>query len=86
MLQDSQHLIHMGERGAKLYLIRKGQICVMKPAEQAGGRAVELAVLGRGHFVGERTLVTGPALPCSPGDAKEGLPHSIHSDLGGSRF
>ena len=58
-MQDGQHLIRMGEQGTKLYLIRKGQICVTKPAEQSGGQAVTLAVLGRGHFVGERTLVTG---------------------------
>ena len=29
-----------------------------RPSER-GAAAVELALLGRGHFVGERTLVTG---------------------------
>lgn len=59
LLQDGELLIRMGERGAKLYLIRSGQICVTRPAEQAGSPATLLAVLGRGQFVGERTLVTG---------------------------
>ena len=49
----------MGEQGTKLYLIRKGQVCVLRPPDQPGGSPTTLAVLGRGHFVGERTLVTG---------------------------
>ena len=61
VVQDGQHLIRMGEEGNKLYLIRTGRICVVKPAGHSGGQAVTLAILGRGHFVGERTLVTGRA-------------------------
>ena len=64
-LQDGELLIRMGERGYKLYLIRSGRICVMRPAEQVGGPATVLAVLGRGHFVGERTLVTGRGSACT---------------------
>ena len=63
-MQDGQHLIRMGEQGTKLYLIRKGQICVAKPPDQSGGQAITLAILGRGHFVGERTLVTGISCKC----------------------
>ncbi len=59
VVQDGQPMIRMGEQGTKLYLIRKGQVCVMRPPDQPGGSAITLAVLGRGHFVGERTLVTG---------------------------
>ena len=51
----------MGEQGTKLFLIRKGQVCVMRPSDQKGGPPHTLATLGRGHFVGERTLVTGAA-------------------------
>ncbi|KAK9812821.1 hypothetical protein WJX72_004332 [[Myrmecia] bisecta] len=55
--QDGQALIKYGERGDKLYLIRYGKVRVLRPDDK-GGR-VEVAVLGRGHFVGERTLITG---------------------------
>lgn len=61
--QDGQSLIRMGEHGTKLFLIRQGQVCVMRPSAQKGGPPLTLAVLGRGHFVGERTLVTGDDHP-----------------------
>ena len=59
LLQDGQHLIRMGEQGTKLFLIRSGQVGVQLPSNQRGTPPKTLAVLGRGHFVGERTLVTG---------------------------
>ena len=63
-MQDGQALIRMGEQGTKLFLIRKGQVCVMRPSDQKGGPPHTLATLGRGHFVGERTLVTGATQIC----------------------
>lgn len=50
--ESGEHLIRAGDRADGLYVIRYGQVRV-----QIGARAV--ATLGRGHFVGERTLVTG---------------------------
>ena len=50
-------LINYGERGDKLYLIRYGKVKVMRPDDN-GGR-IEVVQLGRGQFVGERTLITG---------------------------
>lgn len=55
--EDGQALIKYGERGDELYLIRYGKVRVLRPDEQRG--RVEVAVLGRGQFVGERTIITG---------------------------
>lgn len=65
-LQDGQTLIRMGEQGARLFLIRRGQVRVMRPSERGEAPPTTLAVLGRGHFVGERTLVTGRVLCLRP--------------------
>lgn len=54
-------LINYGERGDKLYLIRYGKVKVMRPDDK-GGR-IEVVQLGRGQFVGERTLITGQPPP-----------------------
>ena len=56
-IQEGQALIKYGERGDRLYLIRYGKVRVLRP-DESGGK-IEVARLGRGHFVGERTLITG---------------------------
>ncbi|PNH08002.1 cAMP-dependent protein kinase regulatory subunit [Tetrabaena socialis] len=55
MYEDGQPLIRIGERGDELFLIRYGKVRVFRP-DSAGGR-VEVAVLGRGQFVGERAVI-----------------------------
>eukprot|EP00803_Ostreobium_quekettii_P004992 evm.model.scf_3495.1 EVM.evm.TU.scf_3495.1 scf_3495:2198-3749(-) len=55
--EDGQALIKYGERGQELYLIRHGKVRVLRATD--GGEQIEVAVLGRGQFVGERTLITG---------------------------
>ena len=57
--QDGEALIRYGERGDKLYLIRYGKVRILRPDESAPGGRVEVAKLGRGNLVGERTVVTG---------------------------
>lgn len=56
--QDGRAIIQYGERGDQLYLIRYGKVRVLRPGNIDGER-VEVACLGRGQFIGERTLVTG---------------------------
>ncbi|GMH33287.1 hypothetical protein BSKO_01121 [Bryopsis sp. KO-2023] len=56
--QDGEALIQYGERGDQLYLIRYGKVRVLRPGDN-GGEKIEVACIGRGQFVGERTLVTG---------------------------
>ena len=54
----------MGERGEKLYIIRYGQVKVQIPLKD--GSRKDVAMLGRGQFIGERTLITGAqALPAA---------------------
>ncbi|PNW86201.1 hypothetical protein CHLRE_02g076900v5 [Chlamydomonas reinhardtii] len=55
MYEDGQPLIRIGERGDELFLIRYGKVRVFRP-DGNGGR-VEVAVLGRGQFVGERAVI-----------------------------
>jgi cGMP-dependent protein kinase len=50
--QDGEYLIRTGDQADGLYVIRYGSVKV-----QVEGKV--LATLGRGQFVGERTLVTG---------------------------
>ena len=52
-------MIKYGERGDKLYLIRYGKVRILRPDDSAPGGRVEVAKLGRGNLVGERTVVTG---------------------------
>ena len=58
-LQNNEALIKYGERGDKLYLIRYGKVRILRPDDSAPGGRVEVAKLGRGNLVGERTVVTG---------------------------
>jgi cGMP-dependent protein kinase len=57
--QNGEALIKYGERGDKLYLIRYGKVRILRPDDSASGGRVEVAKLGRGNLVGERTVVTG---------------------------
>lgn len=57
--QNGEALIKYGERGDKLYLIRYGKVRILRPDDSAPGGRVEVAKLGRGSLVGERTVVTG---------------------------
>lgn len=57
--QNGEPLIKYGERGDKLYLIRYGKVRILRPDDSAPGGRVEVAKLGRGNLVGERTVVTG---------------------------
>ena len=56
-IQDGQALVRYGETGTKFFVIRYGKVRVMRP--QPGAASVEVIVLKRGQFVGERTLITG---------------------------
>lgn len=58
-MQNGEALIKYGERGDKLYLIRYGKVRILRPDDSAPGGRVEVAKLGRGNLVGERTVVTG---------------------------
>lgn len=49
-------LIKYGERGHKLFLIRYGMVDINVPLPS--GETLHVNTLGRGHFVGERTLIT----------------------------
>jgi CRP-like cAMP-binding protein len=53
--RHGQALIQYGERGDELYLIRYGKVRVVVPNGKGGG--IEVAVLGRGQFVGERAVI-----------------------------
>ncbi|GIL52865.1 hypothetical protein Vafri_8639 [Volvox africanus] len=55
MYEDGQPLIRIGERGDELFLIRYGKVRVFRP--DGNGGHVEVAVLGRGQFVGERAVI-----------------------------
>lgn len=55
---DGEAIIRFGEQGDQLFLIRNGRVRVLRPGENEGDR-IEVASLGRGQFVGERTMVTG---------------------------
>ncbi|GLC48322.1 hypothetical protein PLESTB_000083500 [Pleodorina starrii] len=55
MYEDGQPLIRIGERGDELFLIRYGKVRVFRPDGKGGN--VEVAVLGRGQFVGERAVI-----------------------------
>jgi small-conductance mechanosensitive channel/CRP-like cAMP-binding protein len=50
-------LVREGERRDSLFLIERGQVKVVKGAED--GDSLELAILGGGDFFGERSLLTG---------------------------
>eukprot|EP00879_Flechtneria_rotunda_P001387 GHRR01001538.1.p1 GENE.GHRR01001538.1~~GHRR01001538.1.p1 ORF type:complete len:1213 (+),score=453.23 GHRR01001538.1:393-3641(+) len=52
---DADALIHYGERGDEMYLIRYGKVRVLVP--DGKGSRIEVAVLGRGQFVGERSVI-----------------------------
>lgn len=54
-MQDGELLIRYGERGEELYLIRYGEVCVMRP--DGNGGQVTAVVLKRGQFVGERAVI-----------------------------
>ena len=60
-LQDGQALVRHGETGVRFFVIRYGLVSVMRPLPD-GGRQ-EVAVMRRGQFVGERTLITGEPQP-----------------------
>lgn len=64
LLQNGEPLIKYGERGDKLYLIRYGKVRILRPDDSAPGGRVEVAKLGRGNLVGERTVVTGVCHSC----------------------
>jgi CRP-like cAMP-binding protein len=53
--RPGEALISYGERGDELYLIRYGKVRVLVPDDK-GGR-FEVALLGRGQFVGERAVI-----------------------------
>ena len=58
-MQDGQALVRHGERGTKFFVIRYGKVRVMRPLPD--GSMLEVCILRRGQFVGERTLITGAA-------------------------
>ncbi|KAG1668133.1 hypothetical protein FOA52_003920 [Chlamydomonas sp. UWO 241] len=53
--EDGQPLIQYGERGDELFLIRYGKVQVRRPDGRGGN--IDVCVLGRGQFVGERAVV-----------------------------
>jgi CRP-like cAMP-binding protein len=54
--RDGEALIQYGERGDEMYLVRYGKVRVLVPTDGGKGR-LEVAVLGRGQFVGERSVI-----------------------------
>ena len=58
--QDGQALVRHGETGVRFFVIRYGTVSVMRPLSDGGSS--EVAIMRRGQFVGERTLITGT--PC----------------------
>lgn len=55
--QDKEALIRYGERGDEMFLIRYGRVRVLVPDPTGKTEGKEVAVLGRGQFVGERAVV-----------------------------
>lgn len=53
---DGEIVVREGEETREMFVIRKGQIEILK---QVGGHEVRLAVLGRGAFFGEMSLLEG---------------------------
>lgn len=53
--EDDQPLIRYGERGDEMYLIRYGKVRVLVPGKD--GSRIQVAILGRGQFVGERSVI-----------------------------
>ena len=62
-VQDGQALVRHGETGVRFFVIRYGTVSVMRPLPEGGQQ--EVAIMRRGQFVGERTLITGALAPAS---------------------
>jgi len=54
--QAGEEIIREGELGSEMYIIQRGQVAVFK---LIGELEVKLAVLGKGHFFGEMSLLEG---------------------------
>ena len=54
---DGSVIIRKGDIGDRLFFIRRGRVSVQRPGEN--GQSMQLAVLGRGEIIGQRTLITG---------------------------
>lgn len=54
-----QPIINAGEHGKALYIVSKGQVEVVKPAETHDARDMLLGILGPGECFGEMSLLTG---------------------------
>jgi CRP/FNR family transcriptional regulator, cyclic AMP receptor protein len=49
-------IVREGEVGSQMYIVQSGHVAVLK---QVGEREVEIAVLGKGDFFGEMSLLEG---------------------------
>lgn len=56
MFEDGDYLTRIGERGDELYIIRHGKVRVRTP--DRSGTKQDIALLGRGHIVGERAVMS----------------------------
>jgi CRP-like cAMP-binding protein len=54
-----QPIINAGETGKALYVLTKGQVEVVKPADKPEGRDMLLGILSTGECFGEMSLLTG---------------------------
>ena len=58
-----QPVCHMGDVGDSMYFVRFGEVKVVHPTE--GGGEIIMARLGRNHYFGEMSLLTGEARSAS---------------------
>jgi CRP-like cAMP-binding protein len=54
-----QPIINAGEAGKALFVLTKGQVEVVKPADKSDGRDMLLGILSQGECFGEMSLLTG---------------------------
>lgn len=58
LYDEDEDIIHQGEDGEELFILRRGEVAVLVSGN-GGGEAVEVARLSPGHFFGEMSLMTG---------------------------
>lgn len=55
VVEPGQDVCHQGDAGRAMYLIRSGQVLVLR--DRAGAQPMEVVRLGPGEFFGEMTLI-----------------------------
>ncbi|MBF0158252.1 MAG: SLC26A/SulP transporter family protein [Magnetococcales bacterium] len=72
-LAAGEKLFSCGDKGDEIFLIRRGQIRIMLPAQ--GDKGMTLAIFGRGNFFGEMVFLD---LHHRPADAVDDVPLDLH--------